>query len=405
MAELKGPIWLKNRLAMKQPRIKLRYDFYDMKNVARELNISTPDGLQWLKSALGWCGTAVDSLADRICFKEFRNDNFDMNNIFNMNNPDVMTNSAIIGALISACDFIYISVDDDGFPRLQVIDGYNATGIMDQTTMLLQEGYAVLERDAETDLPTMEAYFVPGRTDYYQRGVLIRQYFNKAHYPLLVPMVYKPDAKRPFGHSRISRSNMELTSSALRTIKRSEVSAEFFSYPQKYVTGLDRDAEKMDKWKATMSSLLAFTKDRNGEHPVVGQFQQESMEPHLSQLKMFASLFAGQNGLTLDDLGFPSSNPSSSEAIRAAHENLRLTARKAQKTLGTGLLNAGYLAACLRDEYAYKREAIYLTRPAWEPIFEPDGSALAGLGDAIIKINQALPGYMTEERISDLIGL
>lgn len=405
MAELKGPIWLKNRLAMKQPRIKLRYDFYDMKNVARELNISTPDGLQWLKSALGWCGTAVDSLADRICFKEFRNDNFDMNNIFNMNNPDVLTSSAIIGALISACDFIYISVDDDGFPRLQVIDGYNATGIMDQTTMLLQEGYAVLERDAETDLPTMEAYFVPGRTDYYQRGVLIRQYFNKAPYPLLVPMVYKPDAKRPFGHSRISRSNMELTSSALRTIKRSEVSAEFFSYPQKYVTGLDRDAEKMDKWKATMSSLLAFTKDRNGEHPVVGQFQQESMEPHLSQLKMFASLFAGQNGLTLDDLGFPSSNPSSSEAIRAAHENLRLTARKAQKTLGTGLLNAGYLAACLRDEYAYKREAIYLTRPAWEPIFEPDGSALAGLGDAIIKINQALPGYMTEERISDLIGL
>lgn len=405
MAELKGPIWLKNRLAMKQPRIKLRYDFYDMKNVARELNISTPDGLQWLKSALGWCGTAVDSLADRICFKEFRNDNFDMNNIFNMNNPDVLTSSAIIGALISACDFIYISVDDDGFPRLQVIDGYNATGIMDQTTMLLQEGYAVLERDAETDLPTMEAYFVPGRTDYYQKGVLIRQYFHKSPYPLLVPMVYKPDAKRPFGHSRISRSNMELTSSALRTIKRSEISAEFFSFPQRYVTGLDKDAERMNKWKATMSALLDFRKDKNGDHPVVGQFQQESMEPHLAQLKMFASLFAGQNGLTLDDLGFPSSNPSSSEAIRAAHENLRLTARKAQKTLGTGLLNAGYLAACLRDEYSYKREAIYLTKPAWEPIFEPDGSALAGLGDAIIKINQALPGYMTEERISDLIGL
>ncbi len=405
MAELKGPIWLKNKLHTKQTRVKLRYEFYEMKNVAKELNISTPDGLQWLKSALGWCGTAVDSLADRITFKEFRNDNFDMNQIFNMNNPDVLTNSAIIGALISSCDFIYISVDDDGFPRMQVIDGYNATGRMDATTMLLQEGYAVLERDAETDQPTMEAYFVPGRTEYYQNGILIRSYTHMAPYPLLVPIVFKPDAKRPFGHSRISRSNMELTNSALRTIKRSEIAAEFFSYPQKYVTGLDKDAERMDKWKATMSSLLTFTKGKNGDHPIVGQFQQESMAPHMEQLKMFASLFAGQNGLTLDDLGFPSANPSSSEAIRAAHENLRLTAKKAQKTFGTGMLNAGYLAACVRDEYSYKREAVYLTRPAWEPIFEPDGSALAGLGDAIIKINQALPDYMTEERISDLIGL
>jgi Protein of unknown function (DUF1483). len=58
---------------------------------------------------------------------------------------------------------------------------------------------------------------------------------------------------------------------------------------------------------------------------------------------MFASLFAGETGLTLDDLGFVTSNPSSEGAIRAAHENLRLTARKAQRTFGTGFLNAAYL--------------------------------------------------------------
>jgi len=405
MADYKGPQWLKYKLRMKQNRVKLRYNYYEMKNFARDLNISTPEGLEWLKSCLGWCGTAVDSLADRIVFREFRNDNFDMNQIFNMNNPDVLSSSAIMGALISSCDFIYISVDESGFPRMQVIDGGNATGIMDPTTMLLYEGYAVLERDAENDQPTLEAYFLPERTDYYRKGVLFKQYFHNAPYPLLVPIVFKPDAKRPFGHSRISRSNMNLMSSALRTIKRSEIAAEFFSFPQKYVTGLSQDAERMDKWKATMSAMMTFSKDKNGDHPVVGQFTQQSMEPHLNQLKMFASLFAGQNGLTLDDMGFPSANPSSSEAIRAAHENLRLTAKKAQKTFGTGFLNAGYLAACVRDEYAYRREAVYLTKPAWEPIFAPDGSALAGLGDAIIKINQALPGYMTEEKISDLLGI
>ena len=128
---------------------------------------------------------------------------------------------------------------------------------------------------------------------------------------MLVPVIYRPDAVRPFGHSRISRANMSIVNSALRTIKRSEISAEFYSFPQKYVTGLSNDAEAMDKWKATMSSLITFTKDEEGDSPSLGQFTQQSMTPHTDQLRMFAALFAGETGLTLDDLGFATENPSS----------------------------------------------------------------------------------------------
>ena len=70
------------------------------------------------------------------------------------------------------------------------------------------------------------------------------------------------------------------------------------------MVGLSPDAEQMDKWKATVSSLLQFDKDGDGDSPKLGQFQQQSMAPHLDQLKMFAALFAGETGLTLDDLGF-----------------------------------------------------------------------------------------------------
>jgi len=131
---------------------------------------------------------------------------------------------------------------------------------------------------------------------------------------------------------------MDLVGSAVRTIKRSEISAEFYSFPQKWVTGLSENAEEIDKWKASISYMLKFEADEDGNHPVLGQFAQQSMSPHLEQLKMFASAFGGETGLTLDDLGFPQENPSSSEAIKAAHENLRLTARKAQRTFGTGFL-------------------------------------------------------------------
>lgn len=293
MADLLGIEELRKQLKQKQTRVKKRYSYYEMKEMTKDFGIAIPDKLQWYKPALGWCGKAVDSLADRLIFREFENDNFDINEIFLMNNPDTFFDSAILSALIGSCAFVYISEDDDGFPTLQVIDGRYATGVIDPMTGLLTEGYAVLEHDAA---------------------------------------------------------------------------------------------------------------DEEGDVPKFGQFQQQSMGPHVDQLRMFAGLFAGETGLTIDDLGFPSDNPASAEAIKSAHENLRLIARKAQRTFGTAFLNVGYLAACLRDDFPYERRQLYLTKPTWEPIFEPDASALSSYGDGAIKINQAIPGYFDEKRMRDLTG-
>lgn len=405
MADYKGIGYLRRKLNIKRTRVLKRYRYYEMKNIARDFQISTPPGLRDFMCVLGWCAKGVDSLADRLVFREFENDNFNMNEIFQMNNPDILFDSAVLSAMISSCCFIYISKDDDEYPQLQVIDGGNATGVMDPVTGLLKEGYAVLERD-ENLSPILEAYFIPGQTEYYRKGQLQSEIItNNAPAPLLVPIVYRPDAKRVFGHSRISRACMSIMESALRTAKRSEISAEFFSFPQKYVTGLSENAEQMEKWKASMSSLIAFTKDEDGEKPTLGQFTQQSMTPHTEQLKMFAALFAGETGLTLDDLGFATENPSSAEAIKASHENLRLAARKAQRTFGSGFLNVGYLAACLRDDHAYQRRQIYLTKPIWEPVFEPDSAMLSSIGDGAIKINQAVPGYFDKKNLRNLTGI
>lgn len=198
---------------------------------------------------------------------------------------------------------------------------------------------------------------------------------------------------------------MKLTDAAVRTITRSEISAEFYSYPQRYVLGTSQDAEPINKWKALMTSLIEITRDDEGNFPTVGQFQQQSMTPHLEQLRSLASAFAGETGLTLDDLGFPSDNPSSAEAIKASHETLRLAARKAQRTFGSGFLNVGYLAACLRDNFAYERKQLYLTKPTWAPIFEPDAAMLSSMGDGAIKINQAVPGYFNKDNLEKMTGI
>jgi len=401
-----GINYLKNKLVLKQTRTRIRYGFYEMKNLTFDFGISSPPDLRYWNACVGWCAKGVDAMADRLDFRRFKNDVFGLEQILNMNNRDTLLPSAFLGALIGACSFVYLSEDSNGYPRLQVIDAMNATGDIDPITGMLKEGYAVLERDA-LGMPTQEAYFTPDFTAWYEGGQLVDWRENKAPYPCLVPLIYRPDAVRPFGHSRISRACMSITGSALRTIKRSEIGAEFYSFPQKWVTGLDPSAENgLDKWSAAMSAMMQFDVNENGQNAVkLGQFTQASMGPHLEQLKMFASLFAGETGLTLDDLGFTTANPTSEGAIKAAHENLRLAVRSAQKSFGTGLLNACYLGACIRDNFKYQRQQLYLTEPQWTPAFPADASMLGAIGDAIGKIGERFPDYLDEDKIFELTGI
>lgn len=221
----------------------------------------------------------------------------------------------------------------------------------------------------------------------------------------MVPIIHRPDSTKPFGRSRITPSAVYYQQFAKRTLERSDITAEFYSWPQKYVAGLNPDAENLDTWKATISSMLRFDKDEDGDSPKLGQFTTPSMSPFTEQLKTAASGFAGETGLTLDDLGFPSDNPSSAEAIKASHETLRLQAEKAQRDFSSGFLNVGYLAASLRDNYEYNRNNFYQSKAKWEPVFKPDASTISLIGDGAIKINQAVPGYFNDDNLRDLTGI
>lgn len=400
--KLYGMEYLRSKLGRKYTRCKRRYDFYEMKQKKKQITALIPPEFRSIALSLGWCSKAVDSMADRLQYDGFDNDDFRIGEIYTLNNDDVLMDNAILSALITSCSFLHID-RADGYPAIECIDGRNATGIIDPTTNMLAEGYAVLESD-EYGNAVREAYFLPYETQVYENGKLADVLEHDAPYPLLVPVINRPDAKRPFGHSRISRACMAIVESTMRTMLRSEVGAEFYSIPQKYVVGLSQDADFNNK-AASFSSFLNFTKDEDGDVPQLGQFSQQSMTPHMEHMRMLASMFAGETGLTLDDLGFTSGNPASFDAIRASHEQLRLACRKAQRTFGVGFLNAGYLAACVRDKKSYDRRAFAGTKTAWSPIFEPDAAALGALGDAVAKINGAVEGYIGSRSIYRMTGI
>lgn len=409
MAAYKGIEYLRRKQQQRQERVKTRYKYYEMKMKRMDPSPIIPEEMkEAYNTVLGWCTKAVDCLADRLHFLGVEEDGdiLMINEVFRVNNPDILFDNAILSALIGSCSFMYIIPQGiEQNPRIQVVDGRNATGQIDQTTGLLTEGYAVLERDDDEKVLT-EAYFTAGRIEIWEKGAKNPQILkNAAEYPLLVPVIHRPDAARPFGHSRISRACMNLQDKARHTMTRADVSAEFYSFPQRYVLGLDEDAEHFEHWQQTIKTMLDFRSGMNNEKVTVGQFSQQSMDPHINQLKMYASAFAGETGMTMDDMGFPSENPSSSEAIKAAHETLRLAARKAQRNFSTGFLNAGYLAACVRDGEQYDREVLADARAKWAPIFEPDLTAISLIGDGIQKLTQAAPGYIGWDNLQGLTGI
>src|SRR5699024_6595449 len=303
---MQGIEYLRNKLQVYRQGALYRQLVYDMKNIDVSPGITIPPQLRrQYQASLGWGAKAVDSLADRLVFREFDNDNFSINEIFEMNSVDILFDDAKLSALINSCSFIYISEGEEDLPRLQVIQGSEATGILDPVTRLLTEGYAVLSRD-EYGNPYEELYFATGRTDHYVNGKLANTADNNAPAPLLVPIIHRPDSTKPFGRSRITPSAIYYQKYAKRTLERADITAEFYSWPQKYVVGTSQESEQMDNWKATVASMLEFTKDEDGYKPTLGQFNVPSMSPFTEQLRTAASGFAGETGLTLDDLGFVS---------------------------------------------------------------------------------------------------
>ena len=172
MMEYVGIDILKQLLNRKKVRVNLRNQYYDMKNLTFDFGISSPPELRFWNSCVGWCAKGVDALADRLDFYGFKDDVFGLKEIYDANNKDVLFPSAIKGALIASCAFIFVSENASGYPRLQIINADDATGIINPTTGLLNEGYAVLERDA-LGQPVQEAYFTHEWTAFYENGSLV----------------------------------------------------------------------------------------------------------------------------------------------------------------------------------------------------------------------------------------
>lgn len=328
------------QLWAKAPRNALRSAYYDGKNAVRDLGISTPPAFRKIATVLGWSSKAVDILNRRCNLDGFvlpsQVAQDDVDALWRDNWLDSEAPQAGVSSLIHAAAFLVTTQGDTaaGEPPVLITakDAMSGTGIWDRRRRSLSSFLSILEVD-QNGRPADMVMYLPDLNVMMTRNGTGWNVTRRAHqYGLPVePLVYQPRLGRPFGSSRISRPVMSLHDSALRTVIRSEVSAEFYSAPQRVLLGADESAFKnpdgtiKSTWQAIMGRIWAIPDDEGAANPraQIQEFTQSSQQPHVDQLRAWAQLFAGETSIPVSSLGISTeANPASAEAYTASREDL-----------------------------------------------------------------------------------
>lgn len=412
---------LLNQLEARMPRNKLRADYYDAKYVLQNLNISIPPRFSTFESVLGWPAKAVDSLSRRCNLDGFvipdqSVQDLGIQDLWDANNMDIEASMAHDSALIHSCAFICTTLGNeaDGEPPVLVTvrDATSATGLWDNRKRALKAALSIIDRDTTTASPLQLVMYLPDRVITMTRDAIglpwsIDQRSHNLGRVPVEPLVYRPRLAKPFGSSRISRPVMSLTDSALRTVVRSEIGAEFYTTPQRWALNFPQEAFADNGWQAIMGRIWTIeppTLDDNLDpsfKPEVGQFPQATMQPHTDQLRQFATLFAGETSIPVSSLGIIQDNPSSAEALYASKEELVIEAEHADRVFGVGWCRAMRNAFMLANGLSEMPPELLKLRAKWRDPATPSKAAAA---DAMAKQIAVLPWLADSEVALEQFG-
>jgi hypothetical protein len=340
----------------------LKAAYYEGEQRVQMLNISIPPALQSLETVVGWPGTTVDVLEERLDWYGWTSDdeNYGLDAVYSANHLDVDGSLVHLDALIYGTAFAVVGSGDadEPNPLITMHSPRGMTGLYSLRTRRLEAALSVITENGQWVEGTL---YLPDETVVFRRAstggrwlVEDRDRHNLGRV-LVVQFVNRPRASRPGGRSEISRAVRYYTDAAVRTMLGMEVNREFYSAPQRYALGVDEssfvgpDGAPRTGWETVMGRVWAIDRDEDGNLPEVGQFTPSSPAPYLEQVKGLAQLIAAEATIPPSYLGFQTDNPASADAIQRSEARLVKRAERRQKVFGRSWLEVARLALLVRD--------------------------------------------------------
>lgn len=387
---------LAKKLASHDGKNAILERYYEGKNRLKDLRISIPPQLRTVESVVGWSGTAVDVLEERLDFEGYVGaDTLGLQDIVRANDLEIESSLGHKDALVYGTGFIVVGKGMTGEPDplITIESPKRMTGIYD---LRLRRLVAAMSLDRnEMGRPETGTLYLPDVTiwltfDEDARPFdIARDEHNLGRVPV-VALANNPRSSDQHGRSEITRAVRSITDSAMRTLLGAEVAREFYSAPQRYILGadedvfLDADGNAMNPWTVYQGRLLGIPANQDGQIPTVGQFQANDPRPYFDQIRAYAQLMAAESAIPASYLGFQTDNPSSADAIRQMEARLIKRAERRQKQFGRAWMEVARLALLVRDG-VIPAEAMNL-RPLWRDASTPTRAASA---DEAVKLISA----------------
>lgn len=397
----------------KRTRNLLRSRYYEMRQRPRELGISVPPHLRTLAQVVGWPAKAVDALVARSQFDGFVSDDEEtaaqLRRIVADNGLRRAYRKAATSELKHSCAFATVTSGASG-AAVRFHPATAASAIWDFGRNRIACGLVVVDYDrrrGHRDEPTWVDVFTDSAVIVIRRGGAgweAEYLWHSMGRCLMEPLAYAATLERPFGRSRITRAVMHITDDAMRECVRSEISAEFFTSPQKYLLGADGEAlGDQSKWDAYIGNIFAVSKDEDGDVPTFGQLSQGTMQPHIDYMRQLAARLSGETNVPVSSLGVISDNPSSAEAIYAAKEDMVVDAQNLNADNGEALRNVAYMALAAERGTDYRTE---LEAASVQAKFRnPATPSVVSQADAWLKIAQIAPYVAGSDVLLEELGL
>lgn len=391
---------LRKKLASHDAKNYLLERYYEGKQRLKDFRISIPPQLTAVESVVGWAGTAVDVLEERLDFEGYiAPDTLGLNDVFRQNDLDLESSLGHKDALVYGTGFVIVGKGADGEPDT-LITIESPKRVTAKYNLRLRRAVAALALDRdEVGHPVSGSLYLPDETITleYSNGVWVdvdRDQHNLGRLPV-VPLANNPRSSDPYGRSEITRAVRSYTDAAMRTLLGAEVAREFYSAPQRYILGadedlfLDSDGNPLNPWSVYQGRILGVPTNEDGNIPQVGQFSAGSTSPYFEQVRAYATLLAAETAIPASYLGFQTDNPSSADAIRQMEARLVKRAERRQKQFGRSWTEVAKLALLVRDgEVPLEAGEI---RPIWRDPATPTRAAAADEAVKLISAGVLLP--------------
>jgi hypothetical protein len=399
----------------KLARNRVRGRYYEGKNRLRDLGISIPPELRGVETVVGWPAKAVDALAARSRFDGFtvvgdQAASDELARLMRQNDLQNAYRRTVQGELIHSVAFLTVSEGDSAHGEPDVLVGeYDATtaaALWDYRRKRVGYGITVVDCDRHGRANAYNLYAPDCTVELRCDGggawrSLVREHGMGR--PMMEALPYRPTRQRPFGRSRISRAVMGITDSAVRESLRTEISAEFYTSPQRYFLGMDGSAFKRGtRWEAYIGNILAVSRDQDGQVPTVGQFSASSMEPHISLMRSYAARMSGETNVPVSMLGVIHDNPTSAESISAMESGLVSDAQDLNDVNGRALSNVAHMALAVRRGTSFAES---LASCEITPSFRnPSMPSMSSMADFAVKVASVDPSFAGTDVFYERLG-